>query len=132
MGTLSMEGSVFQADTLSRKELVQFAPFFEAEDTVVSPNNSIGAGEVVNLFSLPAELGAPMYRVAFLFHLIEGEIELHISGKEGSSSVPWEVTHTFSGTGTYILFDSNLVEAAVSGISESSLFDWAFSYRIEE
>jgi len=121
-----MEGSVFQADSLTRKELVQFAPFSSVENTIVSPDNAIALGETDTLFYLDTGISPPKFIVSFLFHLIEGEVTVHVEQKVGMAFESMQ--HTFVDTGTYVLFNSPLNKATVTGIGITSLYDWVVGY----
>jgi len=125
MPTLSVEGSVFQADSLSRKELVQFAPWGDYENIVVSPNNEVLAGVTNDIIYFD-----PIGSRAFMFHLQEGSVILRLGLQDTPPMGSVTLTnHRLVTTGTYILFGTvSLRNAAVEGISTSSLYDWVGGY----
>ncbi len=110
MPTLSMEGSVFQADETSRKELVQFAPFMLASEIVSAPRVVLPPNSSIDIVS---NLTAP--KVSFICHLVSGRITIKVGHQNLGSSI---IANTvLSGTGTFMMLGAvGTVDEPIGGV----------------
>jgi len=128
-----MEGSVFQADDSSRKELVQFAPWADHENIIVSPSTEIIQDAVTQLYLVDLSAMVP---VSLLIHLHEGTIGIALAGltydPPGGAQPPIiKSINSFylETTGTFMFVNLNSVnEINIMGGSATSTYDWVLGY----